>query len=49
MKKLRIGIIEVLANTPADTMYSRIMRVNSASIMPQVIAVWLEKVGTKYF
>ncbi|MDX1672966.1 MAG: radical SAM protein [Balneolaceae bacterium] len=45
MQKLRIGIIEILANSPADTMYSRIMRVNSASIMPQVLAVWLEKAG----
>jgi len=49
MKKLRIGIIEILANSPANTMYSRIMRVNSASIMPQVIAVWLEKEGHEVF
>lgn len=49
MKRLRIGIIEILANTPADTMYSRIMRVNSASIMPQVIAVWLEQAGHEVF
>lgn len=49
MKRLSIGIIEILANSPADTMYSRIMRVNSASIMPQVIAVWLEEKGHDVF
>lgn len=49
MRKLRIGIIEILANSPADTMYSRIMRVNSASIMPQVLAVWLEQAGHEVF
>jgi len=45
MKKLRIGILEVLYNTPADTMYAKIMRVNTAGIMPQVLAVWLEQAG----
>jgi len=45
MKKLRIGILEVLYNTPADTMYAKIMRVNTAGIMPQVLAVWLERAG----
>ncbi|HKK46696.1 MAG TPA: radical SAM protein [Balneolaceae bacterium] len=49
MKKLRIGIIELLANSPANSMYARIMRVNSASIMPQVIAVWLEQAGHEVF
>ena len=49
MERLRIGIIEILANSPADTMYSRIMRVNSASIMPQVLAVWLENAGHEVF
>lgn len=49
MKGLRIGIIEILANSPAKTMYSRIMRVNSASIMPQVLAVWLEQSGHEVF
>jgi len=49
MKGIRVGIIEILANSPADTMYSRIMRVNSASIMPQALAVWLERAGHEVY
>ena len=49
MKKLRIGIVEILANSPANTMYSRIMRLNSASIMPQVLAVWMEQSGHEVY
>lgn len=49
MKTLRIGIIELLANYPPSTMYARIMRVNSASIMPQTLAVWLEEAGHEVF
>lgn len=45
MRTLRVGILEVLANYPPTTTYARIMRVNSASIMPQVLAVWLEETG----
>ena len=49
MKKLRIGIAEVLSNRPADNAFKRIMLVNFSSIMPQAIAVWCEQKGHEVF
>lgn len=45
MRKLRIGIIDIVANSPNRTYYARAMRANLASIMGQVIAVWCEEEG----
>ena len=45
MRKLRVGIIDVVARAPGHSMYSRLMRANLASIMPQIIAVWCEQGG----
>lgn len=45
MHKLRIGIIDIVANSPVRSYYARFMRANLASIMGQVIAVWCEEEG----
>ncbi|MFH2056169.1 MAG: radical SAM protein, partial [bacterium] len=45
MKKLSIGIIDLIAKAPTRTMWMRVMGANFASIMPQVIAVWCEAQG----
>lgn len=49
MRKLRIGIIDVVANSPSTSWYARVMRANLAAIMPQVIAVWCEQEGHEVF
>ena len=45
MRKLRIGIVDVVANSPNTSLYARTMRANLAAIMPQAIAVWCEEEG----
>lgn len=42
---MRIGIIDLLGKEPPRNGYSRLMRANSTSIMPQVIGVWCEQEG----
>ena len=45
MKKLSIGIIDLITKAPSKTMWGRVMSANFASIMPQVIATWCEEQG----
>lgn len=45
MKKLHIGIIDLVCSGPTRALYARIMNANLAGIMPQVIATWCEKEG----
>ena len=45
MRKLRIGIIDLVAKGPTRAMFARVMNANLASIMPQVIATWCEQEG----
>ncbi len=45
MRKLRIGVIDLVTNAPKRSLYARVMNANLASIMPQVIAVWCEQQG----
>lgn len=45
MKKLRIGIIDLLHNSPSQSLYRRFMFPNYVSIMPQVIGVWCRNEG----
>jgi hypothetical protein len=42
---MRIGIIDLLGKEPPRNGYSRLMRANNTSIMPQVIAVWCAEEG----
>lgn len=45
MKKLKIGIIDLVSKGPTNTLWARIMHANLASIMPQVVATWCEQEG----
>lgn len=45
MKKLRIGIIDIVSKGPTRALYARIMNASLASIMPQVIGVWCREEG----
>ncbi|HEY7112135.1 MAG TPA: radical SAM protein [Thermoanaerobaculia bacterium] len=45
MRKLRVGIIDLVTKGPTRALYARVMNANLASIMPQVIGVWCEAEG----
>ena len=45
MKKLKIGVIDLVAKGPTNTLWAKIMHANLASIMPQVVATWCEEQG----
>src|SRR5437867_13356831 len=45
MRKLRIGVIDLVTKGPTRALYARVMYANLASILPQVIAVWCEEEG----
>jgi len=45
MKKLSIGVIDLVAKGPNNSLWARIMYANLASIMPQVVATWCEEEG----
>ncbi len=45
MRKLRIGIIDIVSRGPTRALYARVMNPNLASIMPQVIGVWCREKG----
>ena len=45
MRRLRIGIIDLVTKGPANSLYGRVMNANLASIMPQVLGVWCEEQG----
>ena len=45
MRKLRIGIIDLVTKGPTRALYARVMHANLASIMPQVVGVWCEEQG----
>jgi len=45
MKKLKIGIIDIVSKGPTRALYARVMNANLASIMPQVIGVWCRQEG----
>src|SRR6266849_7578716 len=45
MRKLHIGIIDIVAKGPTQALYARVMNANLAGIMPQVIGVWCKEQG----
>src|SRR6266566_1348376 len=45
MRRLRIGILDLVTKSPNPSLYGRVMNANLASIMPQVIGVWCEQEG----
>ena len=45
MKRLRIGILDLVTKARTRSLYARVMYGNFASIMPQALAVWCEQAG----
>jgi hypothetical protein len=45
MRRLRIGVLDLVTKAPNRSLYARLMHANLASIMPQVIGVWCEQEG----
>src|SRR5881227_604068 len=45
MKRLRIGVLDLVTKGPTRSLYARVMNANTASIMPQVIAAWCQAEG----
>jgi hypothetical protein len=45
MRKLRIGIIDLVSRGPTSGLFARVMGANMASIMPQVVGVWCGNAG----
>jgi hypothetical protein len=45
MKKLRIGVVDLVARGPTRAWFARVMNANLASIMPQVVGVWCREEG----
>ena len=45
MRRLRIGVLDLVTKAPNRSLYARLMHANLASIMPQVISVWCEQEG----
>ncbi|MGD0871550.1 MAG: radical SAM protein [Bryobacteraceae bacterium] len=45
MRRLRIGIIDIVSKGPTRALYARVMNASLASIMPQVIGVWCKEEG----
>ena len=45
MRRLRVGVLDLVTKGPTTSLYGRIMNPNLASIMPQVVAVWCEQEG----
>src|SRR5919109_1310314 len=45
MRRLRIGILDLVTKSPHPSIYGRVMNANLASIMPQVVGVWCEQEG----
>jgi hypothetical protein len=45
MRRLRVAILDLLTKGPSNSLWSRAMQPNFASIMPQAIAVWCEQSG----
>jgi hypothetical protein len=46
-KSLKVGIVDLVERQPSHTIYGRVLNANFASIMPQVVAVWAERMGHK--
>ena len=45
MRRLRIGVIDLVTKGPTRALYARVMNANMASIMPQVVGAWCESEG----
>lgn len=47
MRKLHVGVIDIVSKSPTRALWARVMNANFAGIMPQVVAVWCQEEGHK--
>src|SRR5262249_50877341 len=45
MRKLRIGVLDIISRGPTRSWFGRVMNANLANIMPQVVAAWCRREG----
>jgi hypothetical protein len=45
MRRLKVGVIDLVSKGPNNSLWARIMHANLASIMPSVVATWCEQEG----
>ena len=45
MRKLRVGVIDLVHKAPTRALYARVMHANLAAIMPQVVSAWCQELG----
>jgi hypothetical protein len=45
MRKLRVGIVDLVSRGPTRALFLRLMGANLASLMPQVVGVWCREAG----
>ena len=45
MKKLRVGVIDLVAKAPTKALYARVIHPSLAGLMPQAVAAWVEEMG----
>ncbi len=45
MKRLRIGVIDLVSPGPTRALWARVMNANLSSIMPQAVALWCQEEG----
>jgi len=45
VRRLRVGVVDLVARGPRRALYARVMNANLASIMPQAVAAWCEAEG----
>jgi radical SAM superfamily enzyme YgiQ (UPF0313 family) len=45
MRRLQVGVIDLVTKGPTRALYARVMYANLASIMPQVVGAWCESEG----
>ena len=45
LRRLRIGILDLVTKSPNPSLYGRVMNPNLASIMPQAVGVWCRQAG----
>jgi len=45
LRKLKVGVVDLVTKGPTRALYARVMNANLASIMPQAVGVWCEEAG----
>lgn len=45
MRKLKVGILDLVHKAPTKALYARVMHANLAAIMPQVVGAWCQEMG----